>query len=183
MPTTALLVIDLQRGAFDGMRCPPVDSPDRLIRNACTLVQAARGAEAPVFFVQHCEGAGEPFEEGTSHWQLHESLVPGQGEPVVGKRASSSFEGTDLDAQLKERGVTGLVLCGLQSEFCVSNTARSALELGYTVRVAEDGHGTWPSEGRTAAEIARRANADLREAGAIVEPTASLVATLRKAPA
>ena len=54
--------------------------------------------------------------------------MPAPGDAVLKKRASSSFEGTDLDSQLRAEGVKRLVLCGLQSEFCVSNTARSAAE-------------------------------------------------------
>lgn len=180
MPT-ALLVIDLQRAAFDGVRCPPVDQPERLVRNACALIDAARTGGHEVVFVQHCEGAGEPFEEGTPHWQLHEALVPAVGDAIVHKRASSSFEGTGLDDRLKAKGVTQLVLCGLQSEFCVSNTARAALELGYAVRIADDAHGTWPWEGRAAAAIAAEANMRLAEAGADVTPTADLCAELRNA--
>jgi len=182
MHPTALLVIDIQRGAFDGVRCPPVDSPERLVRNACTLIEAARQSGSPVVFVQHCEGTDLPFEEGSDHWQLHESLVPAPGESVLRKYESSSFEGTDLDAKLKALNIRELVLCGLQSEFCVSNTARSALQLGYAVRVADDAHSTWPSEGKSAAEIEGEVNADLARAGAALAATESLALALRSTP-
>ncbi len=176
----ALLIIDVQRGAFDGLRCPPIASSERLLAHASALLVAARGGGHPVVFVQHCDEPGSPFEEGTEHGQLHEALAPATGELVVKKHASSSFEGTRLDAQLKARGVTELVLCGLQSEFCVSNTTRSALQLGYTVRVAEDGHSTWPSEGRSAGEIETEVNAQLAGAGAALETTEGLCAALRR---
>jgi nicotinamidase-related amidase len=176
---TALLVIDIQRAAFDGIRCSPIDSPDRLVRNACALVEAARAGGHPVVFVQHCEEPGQPFEEGTEQWQLHESLPPTLGELTLKKYASSSFEGTDLDAELKAKGVKELVLCGLQSEFCVSNTARSALQLGYIVRVAQDGHGTWPFDGRTAAQIETEVNSQLAGAGALLATTERLSLALR----
>lgn len=182
MPTTALLVIDIQRGAFDGERCPPVDSPERLVRSATTLVDAAREAKRPVVFIQHGEDeTGSPFEDGTKHWQLHESLVPIAGEIVISKRQSSSFEGTDLHAKLQALGVKDVVLCGLQSEHCVSNTARSALQKGYRVQVASDGHSTWPWEGRTPAQIEDEVNAQLAEAGAQVELTERLAGALRAA--
>jgi nicotinamidase-related amidase len=181
MPTTALLVIDIQRGAFDGVRCPPIDSPERLVRNANALVAAAREGQVPVVFIHHCDEPGQAFEEGTEHWQLHESLVPLPGESVLKKYASSSFEGTELDAQLKARNIQALVVCGLQSEFCVSNTTRSALQLGYAVHVAADGHSTWPSNGRSADEIRGDANARLAEAGAALAASAELAQALRTA--
>ena len=178
MSHTALLVIDIQRGAFDGVRCPPMDAPERLVRHAGQLVEAARQGGPHVVFVRHCEEAGAPFEDGTPHGELHESLVPASDELVLTKRESSSFDGTGLRAQLEARQVTELVLCGLQSEFCVSNTARSALALGYRVQLASDGHGTWPSEGRSAEEIRAEANRRLAEAGAHLASTAELAQAL-----
>jgi nicotinamidase-related amidase len=143
------------------------------------LVDAARARGHPIVFVQHSEGPGEPFEEGTEHWQLHESLRPRSGELTLKKYASSSFEGTNLDAELKAKGVKELVLCGLQSEFCVSNTARSALQLGYVVRIAQDGHATWPTASRTPAQIETEVNSELAVAGALLATTEGLSLALR----
>jgi len=174
MSHTALLIIDIQRGAFDGVRCPPMASPERLVRHAGQLLKAAREGGHQLVFVRHCDEPGAPFEDGTPHGELHESLVPAAGEIVLKKQQSSSFEGTDLDEQLKARGVHELVLCGLQSEFCVCNTARSALALGYRVQLASDGHGTWPSKGRSADEISAEVNRQLAEAGVHLATTAEL---------
>ena len=164
---TALLVIDLQRGAFDGVRCPPVDSPERLIGNAAALVEAARAGGHPVVFVQHCEDSGE-FEEGTEHWQIHPSLAPQADEPAIRKKAFSAFNDTDLSDVLEDRGIRNLVICGLQSEYCVSHTTKAALDLGYGVRVASDAHGTWPGDDKSAEEIRDVVNAKLAETGAIL---------------
>lgn len=183
MPTSALLVIDIQRGAFDGARCPPIASPDRLIRNACALVEAAREGKVPIVFIQHCDEPDQPFEEGTAHWQLHESLQPAPGDHVLSKYASSSFENTDLDAQLQRKNIKELVLCGLQSEFCVSNTTRSALQLGYAVHLALDGHSTWPSKGLSPGEIENNVNSELARAGAKLATTEVLAQALRRGQA
>lgn len=142
MKNRALIVIDLQRGAFDGVRLSVISEPDRLIGNALALVSAARMSSMPIIFIQHCEGAGEVFEEGSVQGQLHESLAPLPSEKVLKKYASSAFEKTDLEARLKDLEIKELVLCGLQSEFCVSSTAKSALKLGFGVVVATDGHRT-----------------------------------------
>ena len=179
-PDTALLVIDLQRGAFDGVRCTPIDAPDALIDGASALIEAARAGHVPVVFIQHCGvEAGGAFEEGSPHWDLHAALVPAADELVMRKYASSSFEQTDLDRRLRARNVGQLVLCGLQSEFCVSNTAHAALALGYRVQVAGDAHSTWPSDASTAATIRDAANAALARAGATVLPVDRLVGALR----
>jgi nicotinamidase-related amidase len=177
---TALLVIDVQRAAFDGERCPPIDQPQRLVTNAVSLVNAAHEAGAPIVFIQHCEGAGEPFEEGSPHWELHEALVPLRNDTLLRKYASSAFEGTSLGKTLEGFDVRELVLCGLQSEFCVQNTARSALGAGFTVVIAQDGHGTWPSKTESASEISERINRELESRGAQLKSTADLVRSLRE---
>lgn len=174
MPNTALLVIDIQRGAFDGARCDPIDQPNALVASALSLLSAARSSGTPIVFVQHCEGAGAPFEEGSIHGEIHEALAPQPGEAVLRKHASSAFEGTNLGALLADMNARELVLCGLQSEFCVANTARAALANGFAVTIAEDGHSTWPSEGEPADAIKARVNAELAQAGARLRPVADL---------
>ena len=179
-PALALLVIDIQQGAFDGERCPPIDDGDALVAGARALVDAAREGGVPIVFIQHSEDEPGAFEDGTRHWQLHPDLAPAHDEHVMKKPASSSFERTALDEHLRGRRVDALVLCGLQSEFCVTNTARAALGLGYRVFVAEDAHATWPSEGRTSTTIRREVNDSLRHAGVGVAPVARLADDLRR---
>ena len=181
MTDTTLLVIDLQRGAFDGVRWRVISEPERLIGNALALLAAARASATPVVFIRHCEGAGEVFEEGTVHGELHEALAPQATEVVLKKYASSAFDNTTLEATLKTLGTKELVLCGLQSEFCVANTAKSALGLGLRVIVAADAHGTWPSGDNTADAISRRVNDELQAAGAKLQTTAELTRCLQEA--
>jgi nicotinamidase-related amidase len=178
--TPVLLVIDIQQAAFDGVRCPPMDHPERLLAAAHSLIDAARAGGAPVIYVQHGEGAGAPFETGTPHWQLHASFDVREGDGVVHKQQSSAFDGTDLQQRLQHLGAEELVVCGLQSEFCVTNTTKSALALGYTVRLAQDGHGTWASDGKAADAISAEVNEDLRAVGATLAPTAELAERLRR---
>src|SRR5882724_6828951 len=90
MKNAALLVIDIQRGAFDGVRIPPIDRPETFVENALSLIGAARASGTPVVFVQHCDGAGELFEEGTIHWELHEALIPQPADRVLKKYDSSA---------------------------------------------------------------------------------------------
>ena len=52
--------------------------------------------------------------------------------------AYSGFEGTDLDAQLKSLNVKRLLIGGLATDYCVLNTVRDALKLGYDVLLLED---------------------------------------------
>jgi nicotinamidase-related amidase len=182
MKDTALLVIDIQRGAFDAQRCPPIDRAAELVERANALIDAARASGTPIVFVQHASEPGDPFEAGSVHAELHDSFGPRPDERVVQKWESSAFDGTDLQAHLQGLGVKQVVVCGLQSEFCVSNTSRSALALGYLVQLAADGHSTWPSDGRTSQAISDAVNQALQAAGAVLQPTAALAAAIEGRP-
>jgi nicotinamidase-related amidase len=61
-------------------------------------VAAARDADSPIIFIQHCDDPDQPFEEGTPHWEFHERLSPRPSDIVIKKYASSAFENTELGA-------------------------------------------------------------------------------------
>jgi len=61
-----------------------------------------------------------------------------QPDILITKRQWSAFHGTELDLQLRRRGVTHIVLGGLMTNFGVESTARDAWQHNYTVVVAED---------------------------------------------
>jgi nicotinamidase-related amidase len=65
---------------------------------------------------------------------------PGQapGDLRITKRGWDAFHGTELDLQLRRRGVGGVVLAGISTSIGVEATARSAHALGYEVVVAGD---------------------------------------------
>jgi nicotinamidase-related amidase len=60
------------------------------------------------------------------------------GDIVILKRQWGAFYGTDLDLQLRRRGLTTIILCGIATEFGVESTARDAYERGFELIFAED---------------------------------------------
>jgi nicotinamidase/pyrazinamidase len=78
------------------------------------------------------------------------------------KDAYSGFEGTDLDAQLKRAGVKRVFVGGLATDYCVLNTVRDALKLGYAVILLTDAIravNVKPDDGRRAEEEMQRLGA------------------------
>jgi len=63
---------------------------------------------------------------------------PAPGELVIAKTRYSGFFGTELDAELRRRGLDTVVACGLTTECCVDCTVRDAFHLDYHVFVARD---------------------------------------------
>jgi nicotinamidase-related amidase len=68
-----------------------------------------------------------------------ERLRPRDGEVVIAKPGKGAFHATDLHTQLRERGVTHLLLTGVTTEVCVQTTMREANDRGYECLLVEDG--------------------------------------------
>ena len=79
----------------------------------------------------------------------------------IRKTTPDSFLRTELQARLESLGVDSVVICGLQSEYCVDSTARGALARGYPVTLASDAHATMDNGVLTAAQISAHHNATL----------------------
>lgn len=79
----------------------------------------------------------------------------------VRKTAPDSFHNTQLHTLLHEHGISHLIICGMQSEFCVDTTTRRALALGYPVTLVADGHTTSDNRTLKAAQISAHHNETL----------------------
>ncbi|QNS04050.1 cysteine hydrolase family protein [Streptomyces xanthii] len=134
-PGTALLVIDVQNGVVEG-----APRRDEVIANIASLVDRARTEDVPVIWVQHSDDGG--LKEGSEAWQYVSELPRREGEPLVHKRYSDSFEDTELEALLAERGVGRLVVSGAQSDACIRSTLHGGFVRGYDVTLVGDAHTT-----------------------------------------
>jgi nicotinamidase-related amidase len=124
------------------------------------VARQAHAAGAPVVLIQH-ESAEPPLQHGSAGWQLAEGLLTEPGDLRLRKRATDSFHQTELHALLQARGIDRLVICGLQSDFCVDTTTRRALALGYPVTLVADGHSTVANGVLSAAQISAHHNVTL----------------------
>ncbi|HYG64289.1 MAG TPA: cysteine hydrolase family protein [Thermoanaerobaculia bacterium] len=165
--TTALLIIDVQESLCVGAEA--AFDIDRVVDRINSLSARARAVGAPVILIQHEEEEG-PLQFGSEGWQLYERLAIAPGDLRVRKTACDSFHQTGLEALLQARGVGRLIICGLQSDYCIDATVRGAHALGYPVVLVSDAHSTMDSGGRTAAEITRHHNDALAGLGSGVQP-------------
>lgn len=133
-PNSALLIIDVQNGVVAGAH-----DRDAVIANINTVVDKARAADVPVVWVQH---SSDEFKIGSEPWEFVPELVRRDAEPVVHKRYGDSFEATDLESVLAERGVGRLVVTGAQSDACVRSTLHGGFVRGYDVTLVGDAHTT-----------------------------------------
>ena len=139
MPPTALLLIDIQNDYFAG-GLKPLDDMAAAAGQAAALLARARRDGWPVFHVRHVAASSEApfFRPGTPGADIHDAVAPQAGERVVEKGRPNAFHGTDLETSLRDAGCEDVVICGAMSQMCIDATARAAVDLGFTVTVAED---------------------------------------------
>ena len=144
--STALLVIDFQNEYFSGKM--PIPNGKAALHNAKRLIEMADALSMPVFHVQHVTPAGAPiFAEDGSTVSFHADIQPAANHAVVRKSSVSVFPTTDIDAQLKAKGIKTLIVSGLMTHACVAGATRDAVPLGYDVIVADDACATRDLDG------------------------------------
>jgi nicotinamidase-related amidase len=133
-PNTALLIIDVQNGVMSGAY-----HRDEVIANINTVLAKARSKDVPVIWVQH---SSEELARDSDVWQYVPELVREDGDPLVHKAYGDSFEETDLESLLAERGVGHLVISGAQTDACIRSTLHGGFTRGYNVTLVSDAHTT-----------------------------------------
>jgi len=144
---TALILVDIQNDYFaDGKL--PVDKMQEVSQNAARLLQDARSKGQMVVHIRHEIPSDEaPFlRPGTSGAEIHASVTPSEGEPVILKHRANSFQDTSLQQDLEAKGITDVTICGAMSQTCIDATTRAASDFGYAVTVIEDACGAKEQE-------------------------------------
>ena len=149
--STALVIIDLQNGIV-AMPAIPYSS-EQVINQTNSLIKAFHKNNGQVFFVRvafsadrknalNLEVDESPFNAAANRPADWSDIIPElekkENDIVVTKRQWGAFYGTELDMELRRRGIKTIVLCGIATNYGVESTARDAYERGYNIIFAED---------------------------------------------
>jgi nicotinamidase-related amidase len=173
-----VVIIDAQNEYVSGRL--PLAGVDAALARLADLLAAARAAGAPIIHVAQRGRPGGLFDPESPSFHFAASAAPRANEAVVEKPLPNAFAKTDLDAKLQATGKKTLVIAGFMTHMCVSATARSALDHGYTVTVASDAVATRdlpdPLGGPDlpAQQVNRAALAELADRFATVAPVADI---------
>jgi len=149
---SALLALDLQAWFLDQASHAFVPSAPAILPGITALIRAYSARRLPVFLTRHLN---TPEDAGmmASWWSdLITEEAPGSGlDPrlppenglVIRKSRYDAFFDTPLDALLRERGVSQVVVCGVMTHLCCETTARSAFMRGFEVFFSVDGTATY----------------------------------------
>jgi nicotinamidase-related amidase len=127
---SALIMVDLQNTYTRGVM--ELEGLEAAVGRAASLLARFRNSGRPVIHIVHDAGAGSPYDLTADIGQIIAEVAPRDEEPVIAKNYPSSFEKTDLDAQLKALGISNIVLAGFMTHMCINSTARAGFNLGYS---------------------------------------------------
>jgi len=154
-PSDALVVVDMQVDFMPGGALP-VPGGDEVVGRVNEYVELFTKAGATVVFTRDWhppnhisfKTRGGPWPphciQGTPGASFHPKLRVPTDALIVSKatdpdrEAYSGFEGTELDAELRKRGVRRVFVCGVATDYCVRATALDAAKLGYQVFLLVD---------------------------------------------
>ncbi|MEK3671148.1 cysteine hydrolase family protein [Paenibacillus sp. FSL R10-2771] len=156
MMSTALLIIDVQEAMFAYPDMKLFDE-EGVLERISSLLDKARLAGVPVIYIQHTEEEGE-FVKGIPTWEISSRIAPQAGETIIEKTTPDSFHLTGLQEELERLGVTELIICGMQTDYCVNATSRRAHSLGYSSVLVKDAHSTFDDNHLTGEEIVKQHN-------------------------
>lgn len=173
--SSALVLIDLLNDflADDGKVNPAIRAElerTGFVANLGRLIAGARALGMPIVYAPHGlnDHSFDDFEhvhprlqvamqnhvfwEGDYGDEFFEPLKPQDGDVVVSHhKVFDAFIGTDLDQQLRARGIDRVILAGLTSHTCVEGTGRHAIEAGYHLTFLTDAVAEFTEEAHNAA--------------------------------
>ena len=154
-----LLVIDTQKALVD----EALYAYDTFVESTVRLVKAARENGVEVVFVRHDAGPGSGLSVGDEGFEIFEPLRPEPGEKVFDKTINSCFGNKDFKAYMEQQEDKRLMIVGLQTNYCVDATVKSAFERGFDVMIPEGTNSTFDNNFMSAETTVRYYNEDVWE--------------------
>ena len=100
---SALIMIDCQNTYREGIM--KLEGVENALEEGKKLLERARALGIPIFHIRHDAGPGSPYDINDHIGAIADVVAPIEGEPVITKNFPNSFVQTDLDEQLKAKGV------------------------------------------------------------------------------
>lgn len=141
-----LLVVDIQKGITDDR----LYAFNSFIDNVKIIIDAARKNNVEVIYFQHDDGPGTGFSIGDTDFEIAVQVAPNDDEKVYVKDINSCFGNEEFCEYIESTKDKELMIVGLQTNFCIDATVRSACERGYHVMIPKGTNSTFDNDYMTA---------------------------------
>lgn len=142
MKNLALLIIDVQN---ELIHSNPYNK-ENVIENIKSLIYTSRKNNVEIIYVQHTSLVDSPYSKGRYSWEIYNDVKPSEVDTIFYKNYNSAFYKTSLHDYLQRKNISNLILTGLQTEYCMDATVKSAFDLGYTIYIPEESNTTFNNE-------------------------------------
>ncbi len=144
LSSPCLIVVDVQN-AIVHAEDDILHNKKSVMHNISRIIEKSRIAGIPVVYIQHSESEGS-FAENTNSWKIVDAIKPEGTEVVIKKTTCDSFYNTSLQSHLHSINAHDLIIVGMQTEYCIDTTVRSAFGKAYKCTVIADAHSTFDSK-------------------------------------
>ena len=154
-----LLTVDMQKGIVDDELYAFDTFMDRTLR----LIDAARKNKVEVVFFKHDAGPGSGLSFGDTGFEIIDQVSPEPGEKVFVKTINSCFGDKEFTEYMEHQEDKRLMIIGLQTNYCIDCTVKSAFERGFEVIIPEGTNTTFDNSYMTGETAVRYYNEDVWE--------------------
>ena len=134
-----VLAIDIQHGITNER----LYDFDGFLSRVTEILDTARENNVEVIYVQHDDGPGSGFSVGDKDFEIAQQVTPKNEEKVFTKVINSCFGNKELADYLEKNAEGTLMVVGLQTDYCMDATIKSAFERGYKVLVPQGTNSTF----------------------------------------
>ena len=161
-----LLVVDMQKCLVD----EELYDYDSFLEKTVKLIDAARKNRVEVIYVQHDAGPGSGLSVGDKGFEIADQVSPEKGEKIFIKTINSCFGNKEFKEYMEQQEDKRLMIIGLQTNYCIDATVKSAFERGYDVIIPEGTNSTFDNDYMTGETTVRYYNEDVWDSVADVIP-------------
>ena len=137
-----LLVIDIQKGITDNR----LYDFEGFINNTKRVIETARSNNIEVIYVRHDDGPGTGFSVGDEDFEIADQIAPAGAEKIFDKTINSCFGNKELSEYLQNMDDKRLMIVGLQTNYCIDASVKSAFEKGFEVYIPAGTNSTFDND-------------------------------------
>ena len=153
-----LLVVDVQKGLTED---EGLYASDSFMEKTARLIDVARKNHMEVVYFQHDDGPGSGFSFGDHAFEIDDRVAPEPEEKVFVKTINSCFGNRKFAAYMERQEDKRLMIVGLQTNWCIDCTVKSAFERGYQVILPEGTNSTFDNDFMTGETTYRYYNEEI----------------------